>query len=143
MRLIIMGPPVSGKGTQAILLGQRLGVPHIATGDILRQAIDLETPEGLLAKPYIANGQLVPDAIVNAIVNAHFRAKDRPVQFIMDGYPRTLEQAISFDSLLREQSLPLDAVIFLQVPDEEIVRRVSQRLSCPHPECGAVYHAEF
>src|SRR5688572_9493119 len=115
MRLILLGPPGSGKGTQAKLLGARLGLVHFATGDILREAIEKKTPEGLLAKPYLENGQLVPSDIVNDIVNTRFRGNDKPLSFVMDGYPRTLGQAQSFDAVLQEQSLTLHAVLFLQV----------------------------
>src|SRR4051794_25705312 len=130
MRLIFIGPPGSGKGTQAKLLSQRLSLLHFATGDILREAVKRETPEGRLAKSFIKNGQLVPDAIVDDIVNAAFRTKTKPTRFVMDGYPRTLEQALSFDAVLSEQGLGLNAVVLLKVEDDEIVRRNSARLTC-------------
>jgi adenylate kinase len=88
----------------------------------------------------MASGQLVPDEVVNQIVNSRFRSKDRPTDFVMDGYPRTLAQALSFENVLKEQALPLDAVILLHVDDDEIVRRLSGRLTCINPGCGAVYH---
>ncbi len=127
MRLIFLGPPGSGKGTQAGLLCQRLGLAHISTGDILRDAVARETGPGKLAKPLMAAGQLVPDDIVNDIVAARFRAQDRPLSFIMDGYPRTRSQAERFDEVLKEQKLDLDAVLFLLVEDQEIIRRLSSR----------------
>src|SRR5205085_8770650 len=89
MRLILLGPPGSGKGTQAKLLSKRMGLVHIATGDILREAIHLGTPTGKLAKPHVESGQLVPDSLVNDMVAERFRRDDRPERFIMDGYPRT------------------------------------------------------
>src|SRR5262245_33510686 len=103
MRLILLGPPGSGKGTQAKLLSQRLGLAHIATGDILREAVRLNTPAGRMAKPYVNGGQLVPDALVNDIVNERFNQDDRPDSFVLDGYPRTLPQAAAFDQVLRQQ----------------------------------------
>lgn len=127
MRLIFIGPPGSGKGTQAALLCQRLGLTHISTGDILREAVRLETPAGKLAKPYMAAGQLVPDDVVNEIIVSRFRAPDRPTKFIMDGYPRTIAQAQRFDEVLREQGVQLDGVIFLAVDDNEIIRRLGGR----------------
>jgi adenylate kinase len=138
MRLILLGPPGGGKGTQAKLLKQRLGLAHISTGDILRDADQRETPEGLKARPYLRSGKLAPDDLVNEVVAARFRRDDRPESFVMDGYPRTLAQAASFDQVLRQQYLGLDAVVYLPVDDEEIVRRLSGRLYCP--KCKATYH---
>ncbi len=140
MRIILIGPPGGGKGTQAKLLCQRLGLAHFATGDILRDAVKKDSSEGALAKPFMANGQLVPDAVVNEIVNSRLRAPDRPADFVMDGYPRTLEQALAFDTVLKQQALQLDAVIYLKVEDEEIVRRNSARLTCINPKCMATYN---
>lgn len=141
MRLILLGPPGSGKGTQAKLLSQRLGVVHISTGDILRQAIDQQTPEGKLAQPYMAKGNLVPDEVVNEIVAALFRRPDCPKDFVLDGYPRTVEQARALDDVLNRQKLHLDAVIFLAVDDAEIIKRLSGRWNCPNPHCRATYNA--
>jgi adenylate kinase len=141
MRLIIIGPPGSGKGTQAVLLSQRLGLAHISTGDILREAIAVGTPAGKLAEPLYKYGKLVPDAMVNEMVVERFRRDDRPERFIMDGYPRTLAQAAAFDQLLRQQFLNVLAVPYLTVSDDEIVRRLSGRRICPKPPgCGATYH---
>jgi len=140
MRLILFGAPGSGKGTQARLLSQRLGLAHIGTGDILREAVRLKTPAGSLAQPYIASGQLVPDDLVNEMIADCFRREDRPDHFVMDGYPRTLAQAASFDQVLRQQFLGVDAVIQLLVDVEEIVGRLSGRWSCPYPNCMATYH---
>lgn len=140
MRLILLGPPGSGKGTQAKLLCQRLGLVQIGTGDILREAVRLGTPAGRLAEPYVKSGRLVPDSLVNELVADRFRRDDRPERFVMDGYPRTLAQAASFDQVLRQQFLDLCAVCLLVVSDEEIVRRLSGRWSCPRPGCQATYH---
>jgi adenylate kinase len=142
MRLIFIGPPGSGKGTQTKLLSQRLGLRHFSTGDILREAILQDTAEGKLAQPYVSTGQLVPDEIVNEIVNSRFRAKDRPDSFIMDGYPRNVPQAVSFDNVLAQTGLDLNAVVFLRVAEEEIVRRLGGRWNCPNPNCGATFHLQ-
>jgi len=140
MRLILIGPPGSGKGTQAKLLGDRLHLAHIATGDILREAIRLGTTAGRKAEPFVKAGQLVPDDLVNELVADRFRREDRPERFVMDGYPRTLAQAASFDQVLRQQFLNLTAVIVLRVNDEEIIRRLSGRWICPKADCQATYH---
>jgi adenylate kinase len=140
MRLIFIGPPGSGKGTQAQLLSKRLGLLQFSTGDALREALARDTPEGRKAKSYMTGGQLVPDDIVNAIVTARFRAPDRPQHFIMDGYPRTLAQALIFDALLKDLNLALDAVVFLNVEDQEIIRRNSARWTCINPDCKATYN---
>jgi adenylate kinase len=140
MRLILVGPPGSGKGTQAKLLSERLGLAHIGTGDILREGIRLGTGPGRLAEPYVKSGRLVPDDLVNELVADRFRREDRPENFVMDGYPRTLAQAASFDQVLRQQFLNLDGVVLLDVDDDEIVRRISGRSSCPNPACLATYH---
>src|SRR5437660_5205936 len=140
MRLILIGPPGSGKGTQAKLLSDRLHLAHIATGDILREAMRLRTSAGRKAKPFVKKGKLVPDDIVNQMVADRFRREDRPESFVMDGYPRTLAQAASFDQVLRQQFLGLTAVVQLRVDIEEIVGRLSGRWSCPYPNCMATYH---
>lgn len=140
MRLIFIGPPGSGKGTQAKLLSQRLELAHVSTGDILREAIRQGTPEGSQAQPFVQAGQLVPDEIVNEIVASRFRGADSPDQFVMDGYPRTLFQADTFTQVLKDKDLALDGVIFLEVPDQEIIRRLSGRWNCPNPKCKATYH---
>ncbi len=140
MRLILLGPPGSGKGTQAKLLRERLGLEHIGTGDILRDAIRHLTPLGQRAKPFVEEGRLVPDELVNELVAERFAAPPRPERFVMDGYPRTLAQAVVFDDVLRRQSLGLSAVVLLRVDDGEIVRRLAGRWSCPYPGCKRTYH---
>ncbi len=138
MRLILLGPPGSGKGTQAHLLCERRQLVHVGTGDILREAARQGTPAGKLARPYIDAGKLVPDDLVNDLINERFARSDRPDCFVMDGYPRTLAQAHAFDVVLRQQLLNLDHVIFVKVADELIVQRMSGRWSCPN--CKATYH---
>jgi adenylate kinase len=138
MRLILIGPPGSGKGTQAQLLSKRQNLVHISTGDILRDAVRQGTPAGLQAKPYMDRGGLVPDDLVNEMVADRFRRDDRPERFLMDGYPRTLAQAASFDQVLRQQFLDVTAVILLLVDDAVIIPRLRDRRSCP--TCKATYH---
>jgi adenylate kinase len=143
MPLILIGPPGGGKGTQAKLLSERLGLTHFSTGDILRDAVEKNTPLGAQAKTFMTAGQLVPDALVNDMVSARLCCKDEPAKFVMDGYPRNMAQALAFDAVLKKQGLRPDAVIFLKVEDEEIVRRLGQRWTCPNPACKAVYHTAF
>ena len=142
MRLILLGPPGSGKGTQAALLCRRHCLEHIGTGDILRQAIRDRTPSGERARPFVETGKLVPDDLVNEVVAERFRRDDRPDRFVLDGYPRTLAQAASFDQLLRQVFLDLTGVVLLEVSDAAIVGRLSGRWSCPKPGCKATYHTE-
>jgi len=138
MRLILVGPPGTGKGTQAKLLSERQGLTHIGTGDILREAIRLGTPLGKRARPYVDSGQLVPDDLVNDLIAERFQRADRPHRFVMDGYPRTRSQADIFDRVLEQQGITLCAVVLLATPDEEIIRRLTGRWSCP--KCKATYH---
>jgi adenylate kinase len=140
MRIILFGPPGSGKGTQANLLKERLQFAHISTGDILREAVRLGTPTGKKAEPIMKSGQLVADEMVNEMVADRFRRPDRPQRFMMDGYPRTLAQARFFDDLLRQLGLDLTGVVFLEVNDDEIIRRLTGRWTCP--KCQAPYHAQ-
>lgn len=142
MRLILLGPPGSGKGTQAKLLGRRLHLEHIGTGDLLRLAIRENTPVGQRAKPFVESGQLVPDDLVNDLIGERFSRPDRPDRFVLDGYPRTLAQAAAFDRVLVRLGLELTAVLLLDVSDDEIVQRVGKRWSCPKPGCKATYHTE-
>ena len=138
MRLVLVGPPGSGKGTQARLLTERLGLKCYGTGDILREAIRLGTEAGRQAEPFIKRGQLAPDHLVNELVRDLFTRQPQPDRFVFDGYPRTLAQAVWFDALLADLRLPLTAVIQFDVSDEEVVRRISGRRVSP--TSGAVYH---
>lgn len=140
MRLVLVGPPGSGKGTQAKRLVERLGLSYVGTGEILREAVRLNTPVGRVAGPLLKQGLLVPDPVVNDVVAELFRGPSRPDRFVMDGYPRTLAQAVAFDALLRQQFLKLDAVVNLAIDDEEVVRRISGRRCCPNPACGVCFH---
>jgi adenylate kinase len=140
MRLIFLGPPGSGKGTQANLLCRRLGMEHIATGDLFRAAMSQHTPMGEKVRADVESGGYVPDETVNELIAEYFHRPDRPDCFIMDGYPRTMAQAEAFDRLLAEQGLKLTAVVVLNVDDAEIIERTGKRWSCPKPGCMATYH---
>jgi adenylate kinase len=142
MRLILLGPPGCGKGTQAHLLSARHQLEHVGTGDLLRDGIKKGTPLGLKAKSFVESGRLVPDDLVNDLIAERFRRPDRPQRFVMDGYPRTVTQALAFDGVLKEQALDLSAALLFQVSDEEIIRRLHGRWSCPNQGCKATYHTE-
>ncbi len=137
MRLVLLGPPGSGKGTLAGPLAQHLAAPHIATGDLFRAEIEAETELGLLANEYIAHGNLVPDEVTNELARKRLGEPDA-VGFVLDGYPRTLDQARALDVALVELNRPLDGAVLIDVPDDKIVARAVGRLLCPN--CGAIYH---
>jgi len=140
MRLLLVGPPGSGKGTQAKLLSERLNLTHLATGDLLREAILHKSPSGLRADSYMKNGKLVPDEIVNDMIAERFCGPDRPKRFVMDGYPRKISQAEFFDRLLKEVSMDLNAVIEFTVVDKELIERLSNRRICSNPDCQTPFH---
>jgi adenylate kinase len=127
MRLILLGPPGAGKGTQAKILVESYGIPQLSTGDILRAAIAAKTPLGLEAKAIVDRGDLVSDDIVNGIVSERLDAEDCKPGFILDGFPRTIAQAEALDAMLVDKGIKLDGVIELTVDPEELVRRVIQR----------------
>jgi adenylate kinase len=127
MRLILLGPPGAGKGTQAKILLEAYGIPQLSTGDILRSAISARTPLGLEAKAVVDRGDLVSDAIVNGIVSERLDAEDCKPGFILDGFPRTIAQAEALDQILAEKGVRLDAVVEMTVNPDELVRRVIQR----------------
>jgi len=146
MNLILLGAPGAGKGTQGALLSEQYGIPRIATGDLLRDAVRRGTPLGLAAKAYMDAGELVPDAIIldlarEAIAAGGGSAGERGQGFILDGFPRTVEQARALDEMLAEMGLPLDAVVVIDVPADVLVKRLSGRRLCPN--CGAVYNVYF
>ena len=141
MRLILLGPPGAGKGTQAKLLVSKYGIPQLSTGDMLRAAIANGTEIGLKAKAVMDAGKLVSDEIVNGIVADRLAEADAANGFILDGYPRTLEQADAVNRMLDERDARLDAVIELRVDDDILVERVSGRYTCGN--CGEGYHDEF
>ena len=127
MRLILLGPPGAGKGTQALRLVERLGIPQLSTGDMLRAAVAAKTPVGLKAKSVMDAGELVSDEIVNAIVAERIDQKDCAKGFILDGYPRTLVQADAVGEMLDKRGLALDVVIELVVDDKALVGRIAKR----------------
>jgi adenylate kinase len=137
MRLVLLGPPGGGKGTQAVRLAQEFGVPHIATGDLFRAEIAQRTELGKLANEYIAHGNLVPDEVVNGMVRSRMEKPDC-TGYVLDGYPRTEEQAQVLDAMLEELERPICVAIELNVPDEVIVERAVGRQVCA--QCGAIYH---
>ena len=127
MRLILLGPPGAGKGTQALRLVERHGIPQLSTGDMLRAAVAAKTPVGLKAKSVMDAGELVSDEIVNAIVAERIDQKDCAKGFILDGYPRTLVQADAVGEMLEKRGLALDVVIELVVDDKALVGRIAKR----------------
>lgn len=127
MRIIFIGPPGVGKGTQSQRLLKHFGIPHVSTGDLLREAISESTRLGRLAQRYMTRGQLVPDPIVLQIVGARLEEGDCQNGCLFDGFPRTLGQAQALDEFLAEMGAPLDAVIELKVDEDEVVRRLAQR----------------
>ena len=127
MYILLMGPPGAGKGTQAARLIEKYGIPQISTGDMFRAAIKIETPLGVEAKKYIDAGQLVPDSVTVGIVRDRLVKDDCKSGFILDGFPRTTAQAVSLDAILKELGISLDAVLNLNVPSEELVKRISER----------------
>jgi adenylate kinase len=141
VRVVMIGPPGAGKGTQARLLQEVYGIPQISTGDMLRDALQKGTKLGLAARRYMDAGQLVPDDVVIGIVEERLQAPDCRPGFVLDGFPRTLPQAEALQGILERHPPALDAVVSVEVPHDELVRRLSGRLVCR--KCGAMYHVEF
>ena len=139
--VILFGPPGSGKGTQGKVLSDELGIPHIATGDIMRDAVAKETELGKKVKQYLGSGGLVPDEIVIGIIEERLREDDTKSGFILDGFPRTIPQAEALDGLFEKLGIKDYKVIFIDVPDEEIVKRISGRRTCS--SCGRVFNIYF
>ena len=141
-KLLIMGPPGAGKGTQAANIVSKYGVCHISTGDMFRSAIKNGTKMGKLAQKYIENGELVPDSVTVGIVKERLSQQDILEKgFLLDGFPRNLDQAHSLDTILEELGYNLDAVINVSVLDEILINRIIGRRICR--QCGATYHIEF
>lgn len=133
MNVIFLGPPGAGKGTQAVRVCERLGIPQISTGDILRRAMREGTPTGLAAKSYVDKGQLVPDSVVIDIVRERLAQEDCAGGYLLDGFPRTVPQAEALAGFAA-----IDAVIDIEVSDEKLIERLSGRRVCP--ACGGTYH---
>ena len=138
MNLLIVGAPGAGKGTMSELIIKNFGVTHISTGDILRQAIKDQTPVGKLAEGYIKKGELVPDDVIHNLIVDRLQQDDIKNGFLFDGYPRTLAQAIDLTEILKNLNKKIDAVINLNIADEELVKRVTGRRLCP--SCGEIYN---
>jgi adenylate kinase len=136
--IILLGAPGAGKGTQAAMLTEALGVPHVASGDLFRSALQKKTPLGLEAKKYIDQGLLVPDEVTIAMIRERLALPDCQEGVILDGFPRTLEQAKALDAALAEEGRAIDKVLYIKVPNEELVARLSGRWICR--DCQAVYH---
>lgn len=127
MRIVLLGPPGAGKGTQAVKIAEKLGVPQISTGDLFRHNIGAGTPLGVEAKKYLDAGDLVPASLTNALVNERLNEPDVAEGFILDGFPRTVEQAEALHDMLERRNLKLDAVLEFRVPEEELVSRLAGR----------------
>jgi len=141
MRIIFLGPPGAGKGTQAKMLIDRYGIPQISTGDILRAAVKEGTPMGKKAKEYMDSGKLVPDEVVIGIMQDRLKEADCAKGFILDGFPRTVAQAEALEKMLKELNMPIDKVLALEVPDEVLIERLTGRRTCK--SCGQMYHVKF
>lgn len=138
MRIVLLGAPGSGKGTQAHRLAESRGIPQISTGDLLRAAVTRGTPLGLQAKAAMESGALVDDALVLGMIRERLAEPDARAGFILDGFPRNLVQAAALDGLLAELGQPLDAVVQFEVANDELVRRISGRRTCA--DCGRVFN---
>ena len=141
VRLVLFGAPGVGKGTQAQALQRRFDAPHVSTGDMLRAAIREGTSLGKQARAVVERGELVPDALVSALVSERLGRDDVRDGFVLDGYPRTVRQAADLDAALGARGSAVDVVVNLEVPAAEIVERLAGRRSCP--ACGATYHVRF
>lgn len=141
MKIILLGPPGAGKGTQAKLISQKYSIPHISTGDIFRKNISEQTPLGIKAKSYMDKGQLVPDELTIDIVNDRLANDDCKKGFLLDGFPRTVKQAEALDKFLDSKDSKIDNALLIEVPQEFILERMTGRRVCK--DCGASYHIKF
>lgn len=127
MRIILMGPPGAGKGTQAVVIAEKLGIPHISTGDIFRANVAAGTPLGVEAKRYMDAGEYVPDSVTNAMVKDRLAAEDAQTGFLLDGYPRTLDQIEQLDAMLNELGVAVEKVVEITADIDEVVTRLLKR----------------
>ncbi len=141
VRLVLLGPPGAGKGTQAKQLEEELKIPQIASGDLLRLAVRNKTPLGVQARRYMDQGTLVPDDLVIKLIEERLGDPDAAKGFILDGFPRTLAQAEALRAMLERNHLAIDEVLALVVPDQDIIKRISGRRTCKN--CSAMYHTIF
>lgn len=132
-RIVFLGPPGAGKGTQAAELARRLGIPHLSTGDLLRAAVAAKTPLGLEAEGHMTAGRLVPDSLVLQILRERLKDPDARAGFLLDGFPRTLPQAEALAAVS-----PIDRVVLFEIPEKTLVERLTQRWTCP--KCGTAYN---
>ena len=141
MNLLIIGAPGAGKGTMSDLILERFNLIHVSTGDMLRQAVKEETEVGLKAQEYMNKGELVPDEIIHDIIVERFSKDDMDNGFLFDGYPRTYNQAVDLDEILKQLGKHIDAVINLNIEDEELIKRITGRRVCP--TCAEIYNIYF
>jgi adenylate kinase len=138
MYIVLLGAPGAGKGTQAYILSQEIGLPHIASGDLFRQALEERTATGLLARQYMDRGELVPDEVAIGMILERMNKPDCEAGCLLDGFPRTLPQAQALDQALGKQGKAIDKAVYIEVPQEELVKRLSGRLLCRN--CQRPYH---
>ncbi|MCQ8192029.1 MULTISPECIES: adenylate kinase [Streptomyces] len=142
MRIVLVGPPGAGKGTQAAYLAEKLSIPHISTGDLFRANISQGTPLGKQAQEYMRAGQLVPDEVTIGMAEDRMGHADAASGFLLDGFPRNLAQAEALDGYLRDNELTLDAVLDLEVPEAEVVKRIAGRRTCRN-DSAHTFHVEY
>ncbi|MFF4549098.1 adenylate kinase [Streptomyces sp. NPDC001435] len=142
MRIVLVGPPGAGKGTQAVRLAEKLHIPHISTGDLFRANISQQTELGKLAKSFMDAGNLVPDEVTIAMAKDRMEQPDAENGFLLDGFPRNVSQAEALDELLKTEGIRLDAVLDLEVPEEEVVKRIAGRRIC-RKDSSHVFHVTY